>query len=592
MSRPPAPAGRLPAGRQGFSLPARAAFLDRFQRETFDLVIVGGGINGAGIARDAAMRGLSVALLEKGDFAAGTSSKSSKMVHGGLRYLKTRQVHLVREALRERGVLLRIAPHLVHPFPYILPVYEGGRDSRLKLKLGLLAYDLLAGFRRLEHHRALSREQLLRSEPTLRPDGLRGGFRYLDCLVDDARLTLATVRSAALHGAVAVNYAEVTGLERDAGRVTGVHFRDRLDGRTGIAYGRVVVNAAGPWVDQVRAMGEVPPILRPTKGIHLVLPHSSLALSSAVAFPTPDDRMIFAVPYGDYTYVGTTDTDYRGSPDDVRADAADVEYLLAAASATFAQANVSPSDVISVWAGVRPLVYDEGAPSDVPRDYEIEMKPEGLVTIAGGKLTTYRAMAQALVDRVLAWQGKRFGWSKQPCRTAETPLPGGDFRRFQAFAQATVATLQEGWGLSPPVADRLVRTYGTEYVQVLAYAQSDRRLLQPLAPGSSVLRAEAVYAAAEEMAITLEDFLARRTDLMLFDRNHGLEAAPEAARLMGDVLGWGRRQQREQVERYRDAVTQMAAFAPAEGGSASGGSEGQLHREPVEPNRPATTALP
>jgi len=557
MPRPSAPRG-------GFGLQTRAAFLDRFQRETFDLVIIGGGINGAGIARDAAMRGLSVALLEKGDFAAGTSSKSSRMVHGGLRYLKTRQVHLVREALRERGVLLRIAPHLVHPFPYILPVYEGGRDSRLKLKLGLLAYDLLAGLRGLEHHRALSREQLLRSEPALRPDGLRGGFRYLDCLVDDARLTLATIRSAALHGAAAVNYVVVTGLKRDAGRVTGVHFRDRLDGHTGVARGRVVVNAAGPWVDQVRAMGEAPPILRPTKGIHLVLPHSSLTLSSAVAFPTPDDRMIFAVPYGDYTYVGTTDTDYRDSPDDVRADAADVDYLLAAVNAVFAQANLSPSDVISVWAGVRPLVYDEGAPSDVPRDYQIEMKPEGLVTIAGGKLTTYRAMAQALVDRVLAWQGKRSARLGRACRTAQEPLPGGDFRRFQAFAQATVATLQEEWGLSSGVAHRLVRTYGTEYVRVLAYAQSDRRLLQPLAPGSSVLRVQAVYAVAEEMAITLEDFLARRTDLMIFDRNHGLDTAPEAARLMGDVLGWGRRQRREQVERYRHAVAQITALASEE----------------------------
>ncbi len=553
-----------------FSYRTRASYLDRFQRETFDLVIIGGGITGAGIARDAAMRGLSVALLEKGDFAAGTSSRSSKMIHGGLRYLKHLQIRLVRESLREREVLLKIAPHLVHPFPYILPVYEGSPDSRLRLKVGLVAYDLLAGSRRVEHHTMLSADEVLRMEPTLRRDGLRGGFRYFDCLVDDARLTLATIRSAAGHGAAVVSYAEVTALEQDEERVPGVRFRARLDGGSGLVRGRVVVNATGPWVDELRAKGGGAPMLRPTKGIHLVLPRSSLPLSTVVAFAALDDRMMFAVPFGDYTYVGTTDTDYTASPDEARADAADVDYLLGSVSATFQAAHLSPSDVISTWTGVRPLVSEEGAPSDLPRDYEIQIEPPGLVSIAGGKLTTYRAMAEELLDRVLAQEGRRFGWSAAPCRTAHTPLTGGDLGGFERFAEATACALEESWHLPRPVAERLVRTYGTEYVRVLGYALPDRRLLRPLLPGGSVLTVEAIYAAAEEMALTLEDFMARRTDLMLFDHNHGLNAASEAARLMGTVLGWDRRQRRQQVQRYREAVAAMTAFAAEEERAAKG----------------------
>jgi glycerol-3-phosphate dehydrogenase len=458
-------------------------------------------------------------------------------------------------------VLLKMAPHLVHPFPYILPVYKGSPNSRLQLKVGLVAYDLLAGSRRVEHHTMLSANEVLRMEPALRRDGLRGGFRYFDCLVDDARLTLATIRSAASHGAAVVSYAEVTDLTRDEDRVTGVRFRDRLDGRTGAIEARVVVNATGPWTDNLRAKGGAPPMLRPTKGIHLTLPRSRLPLSSIVAFPAIDDRLMFAVPLGDCTYVGTTDTDYTASPDQARADAADVQYLLDSLSATFEGFQASPSHVISTWAGVRPLVSEEGAPSDVPRDYEIQIGPPGLVSIAGGKLTTYRAMAEELVDLVVQRERNRFGWSVAPCRTAESPLPGGHLEGFERFAEATTSALEESWGLPRPAAERLVRTYGTEYVKVLGYALPDRHLLRPFLPGGSVLRVEAVYAAAEEMALTLEDFMTRRTDLMLFDHNHGLNAASEAARLMARVLKWNWRQRRQQVQRYREAVAAMTAFA-------------------------------
>jgi len=557
---------RLGPPRGRFSLHTRAANVQRFQRDKFDIAIVGGGITGAGIARDAALRGLSVALVEKGDFGSGTSSRSSRMIHGGLRYLRQRHISLVRESLRERGVLLKIAPHLARPFPFLLPIYGGGLEERLQLKLGLTAYDLLAGRRALEHHRMLSRGEVLREEPALSPDGLQGALRYFDCVVHDARLTLATARSAARQGAAVANYVQATSLEREEQRVVGIHFRDLLSGRTGLLRAAVVVNAAGPWCDELRAMTGLPPMLRPSKGVHIVLPRHRLPVTNIVIF-FHNDRGLFAVPKEDWTYVGTTDTDYHGDPGQARADAADVAYVLEAANKAFPGRAIVPGDVVSTWAGVRPLVAEEGSPtpSDVSRDYEIESEPPGLVSIAGGKLTTYRSMAQDLLDRLVAAEGRRLDWSHRPCSTAELPLPGGDVEGFEIYAEGAVAALEEGWGLPPAVASRLVRTYGTEHVKILAYGLRDKRLLEPLASGSAVLRAEALYAAEEEMAVTLEDFLARRTDLMLFDRDRGLHVAPLVVRLMGSVVGWGWRGRREQLRRYREAVAAMMAFAHEKG---------------------------
>jgi len=550
---------RPPTG--GFSPRTRAEALARFQADTFDIAIIGGGITGAGIARDAAQRGLAVALLEKGDFASGTSSKSSRMAHGGLRYLAKRHVHLVRESLVERGVLLRLAPHLVHPMPYILPVYEGGPNKRFVLRAGLTAYDLLAGRRRLQRHRGLPRQTLERTEPTVRTDGLQGGFRYFDCVVNDARLTLATVRSAARDHAAVASYTEATDVLNEGGRVTGVHFTDRLSGTTGTLRAHVVVAAAGPWTDQVRALAGAQRILRPTKGIHVVVGHARLPLSNAVAFAF-GDRMMFAVPYGDYTYIGTTDTDYPGDPGQARAETGDVAYVTEATNSAFT-VGLSPDDVLSTWAGVRPLVYEEGTPSDVGRDYDIQVGPEGFVTIAGGKLTTYRAMAEDLVNTVVRQEARRLGGARPPCRTASTTLPGGDLDRFERYRQAAAAALEESWGLSRQAALHLPDTYGTEYLKVLAYARHSPDLLQPLAPDVPVLAAEAIYAVEEEMALTLEDFMARRTELMLFEPQHGLEAAGRAADLMGEALGWDRHQRNEEMERYRQAVAAMTAFRTA-----------------------------
>jgi glycerol-3-phosphate dehydrogenase len=557
----------------GFSAHTRSDYLYRFPKQTFDLVIVGGGITGAAIARDAVLRGLSVALLEKGDFAFGTSSRSSKMVHGGLRYLKGGHVRLVRETLHERGILLRLAPNLVQPVPFLMPVYEGSPDGKMKLRLGLTAYDMLAGSLGLSRHAALSKKKILSEEPLLRRQGLTGGFRFYDCLVNDARLTLATVRSMVKEGGVAVNYVEGIALGQEGGRVAGVRFRDCLSGEEGVVQARVVVNATGPWSDQLRAMGGLSPVLRPSKGIHIVFPRSRFGLTTTTVI-VHGDRTVFAIPYGDCTYVGTTDTDFKGDPTDAIADVDDVKYLVDAVNEQF-EGEVSVRDVISTWAGVRPLVADEGSPtpSDVSRDFIIEVGPEGMYSIAGGKLTTCRAMAEALVDRVVEQEAGRFGWQVKPCRTRTVPLIGGDIDGFELYAKGAGAALVESWGIPPAIAYRLLKAYGTEHVRVLAYALRDAGMLRPLADGCPVLRAEALFAAEEEMALMLEDFMLRRTELMLFDEGHGLNAAEEAARLMGGVLGWDGRERRRQVERYKEAVARMTAFAAekTEPAAAAGG---------------------
>jgi glycerol-3-phosphate dehydrogenase len=545
-----------------FSGPTRNERISRLAKESFDLLIVGGGITGAAIARDASQRGLSVALIEKGDFASGTSSRSSKLVHGGLRYLKGRHVRLVRESLRERGVLLKIAPHLVEPAAFYLPVYAGGRDGRLKLRLGLTAYDLLAGFGDIGRHTVLSREQMLAAEPLLRPEGLQGGFRYFDCVVNDARLTLATLRSAIEDGTVALNYVEAAAMQRDGERISGVTLRDTLSGKTGAVSAKVVVNATGPWSDRVREMAGVSRMLTPTKGVHLVLSRTRLGLSTIVVIPRAD-RILFAVPCGDSVYVGTTDTFYDDDPSKVVVDSADASYVLEAVNALFPSVRATAPDVVAGWAGVRPLVASEGQPlpSDVSRDFEIDVGPEGMYSIAGGKLTTCRAMAEALVSRVVDQEGEHFGWQTKPCRTAETPVFGGNIDGFDRYASSAANALAGGWNVPLEAAQRLVKTYGTEHVRLLGCARTDPTLFRPLAEGCPVLRVEAVYAAEQEMALTLQDFMERRTELMLFDPQHGLDGVDEAADLMGGVLGWDRKERQRQVALYKEAVAGMTAFA-------------------------------
>jgi len=546
--------------------PGRADLLERLRRETFDLAVVGGGITGASIARDAAMRGLSVALVEKGDFASGTSSRSSRLIHGGLRYLRHRHIRLVREGLRERGLLLRLAPHLVRPIAFTLPVYRDGRDSAALLRVGLTGYDLLAGRLGITRHRALSRKRLIEAEPALRERGLQSGFRYFDAITNDARLTLAVALSAIDHGAAAVNYVEAVALETANGGVAGVNCRDVAGGGDFTVRARAVAGAAGPWTDELRAMVDAPPALRPTKGIHVVVPRERLLTNSAVAFYW-QERPLFAVPAGRHTYIGTTDTDWNGDPAGVEANADEVAHVLEAVNGNF-NVELTASDVTATWAGVRPLITAEGSPSpsDVSRDYEIFDGPRGVYIICGGKLTSARAMAEELVDRVIEKEVSRLSRRPARCRTARAPLPGAaaDFARYRVEA---ATALQRGWGLTEESAQHLVDTYGTEHVRVLGRAAGEPELLEPLADDSPVLRAEAAYAASAEMAVTLEDFMRRRSDLMLFGPG-GPGAAQAAAGVLGAALTWDDREKRRQLSAYGKAVRRMTAFRPRMGAAA------------------------
>jgi glycerol-3-phosphate dehydrogenase len=539
---------------------SRESLLERLEHETFDIAVIGGGITGAGIARDAAMRGLSVALVEKGDFASGTSGRSSRLIHGGLRYLRHGHVGLVREGLRERGLLLRLASHLVRPAPFVFPLYEDSHHKPMRLRVGLAGYDLLAGSLGIGRHRGLSLANLLKREPLVRSEDLRAGFRYFDAITDDARLTLAVVVSALRHGAAALNYVEAVDFEQTAGRIAGVHYRDTVGGGQGTVRARTVVSAAGPWTDQLRSLVEASSLLRPTKGIHVVVPHARLAINDIVALGW-QGRDLFAVPHGQHTYIGTTDTDYTGDPGAVEADHDDVAYLLEAANGTFT-AELSMSDVLATWAGIRPLVREESAPSDIPRDYEILDGPPGLFTICGGKLTTFRSMAEHLVDHVIEREGARFPGRPSGCRTAREPLPGGGASDFPRYEKQAVAALTDGWQLSEDAAKRLVNTYGTEHVKVLAHALGDPALLQPLSPDGSALAVEAAYAVRNEMAVTLEDFLRRRSALMFFGQVDGKALTDGAARVMADALGWSDQETSRQLDDYRKAVTAMMAFRP------------------------------
>lgn len=541
-----------------FSYRTREINLRRLAQEEFDLAIIGGGITGAGIARDAAMRGMKVALIEKGDFASGTSSKSSKMIHGGLRYLKQLNVRLVRESLSEREKLLCLAPHLVHTVPYLIPIYSGWME-RLEVRIGLTGYDFFAGNSSLEHHRSLSAEEVLLEEPLLRKEQLAGGFIYYDCLVDDARLTLATVKSAHEYGAIATNYTRATGLAKATELMHQVKFSEVLTGCEGVIRSRVVVAAAGPWTDELLRLYNHPePTLRPTKGVHVVFPRSRLNVNHVVVVPTEDNRIIYVVPQDEFSYVGTTDTDYIGSLDAVLVEAADVRYLLDALNQCFPSPNLGPADIVSCWAGVRPLLKEDGAPSQVSRDYHIALHGDGFAVITGGKLTTYRTMAESLIDQVLQRYAHRLQGDFQLCRTAQTALVGGEMADFPSYLKAQCLGLVGRWGLSLETVEHLIRSYGRSHMDILALGFRDRKLLEPLCPGCSVVKAEVIYAVEDEMAVTLEDFMSRRTDLMHFDGKGRLPVV--VAKLMGKRLGWKRARRKAEIHRYRQTIEEMFHF--------------------------------
>jgi glycerol-3-phosphate dehydrogenase len=552
-----------PLSDQEFSHRTRAAALATMAREPVDLLVIGGGITGAGIARDAALRGLRTALIDKGDFGGGTSSASSRLVHGGLRYLEQREFGLVFEASRERRVLLRTAPHLVRPLPFLFPIYRGSRVAAWKLRAGLWLYDLLATFRNVGRHRWVGPTQVRQLEPGLRDRELKGAGLYYDAQTNDARLVLATLRAAAQAGAAVANYAEASALAQSDGRVRGAVVRDHLSGETQTVRALVVVNAAGPWSDAVRRLDGSPSdaVLRPTKGVHVVVPRSRLGHTRAITLFSPiDGRVMFVLPWGDLSYIGTTDTDDAGSPDTVRATAADVVYLLRSANAFVPRARLGAADVVSTWAGLRPLLApperDAGTASAVSREHRILESPSGLMTIAGGKLTTYRVMARELVDRVVQRLHQLDGRPAPPAPpTDRLPLPGGESADLDVLVEAA-----QRRGVSDATARHLVGNYGSEWAAVLNLVDKDRALGRSVITGRPELLAEVAHGVEREMAVRLVDVLMRRLAVFHSDPGHGRTVAPAVASVMGRLLGWDEEREMEEVAEYYTQLARARGF--------------------------------
>jgi glycerol-3-phosphate dehydrogenase len=498
----------------------------------FDLLILGGGITGAGAALDAVLRGLRVALIDKGDFASGTSSASSKLVHGGLRYLEHGDFPLVYEALHERTRLLRNSPHLVRPLRFVIPFVNGSRVPPWKWRAGLALYDLLAGSGNIRRSRLLPAHRLPGEFPTLKTDHVHGGAEYHDAQMDDARLCIEVLQTATRHGACVANYVEALAFERQANRIVGVAARDHLTGQEVRIMARQVLNATGAWVDGVRRLAgeETPPLLRPTKGVHVVLPDRGLRSAFLLLHPA-DGRVFFVLPWATHpgidtfstgvkTLLGTTDTEAEESPDDLAVKPTEVAYLLEGFTHYFKD-SVRGEDVLSSFAGLRPLIQARpGEPSARSREYRIFRGPTGLLSVAGGKYTTYRHMAEVVIDKVV----RELGLSRR-CPTRAFRLTGTPRQPWSAYEPAAIDALCRQHALDESAARHLVRRYGEGAFDVAGYLDRDSALRQKVTEGEPDLLGELLYQRDQEMAVKPADFLRRRTRLGLF-QPHLLQEPP------------------------------------------------------------------
>ncbi|NMI01376.1 FAD-dependent oxidoreductase [Pseudonocardia acidicola] len=521
-----------------------------------DVLVIGGGITGASVARDAALRGLSVVLVDRDDFAGGTSSRSSKLIHGGLRYLQTYQFAMVHESVREREVMMRIAPHLADLQPFMYLLYEGYPEGKALLNLGLTVYDAFSRAPLRRWHRMLGREAVLRREPHLNPDGLKGAGLYHDALTDDARLVIDVLESAYRAGALLGNHREVTGLVRERGRITGAEVVDRITGEQILVRAKTVVNAAGPWVDRVLGL-ERPvehPTLRPTKGVHIVLRTEDFPLHTAVFLRSPSDgRVVWPTPAGDgrHVYIGTTDTDFSGSVDDVVGGEEDFAYLLEAANHALPGAKLDSSDIVASWAGLRPLIAPEPGTSNsaASREHSITTGPAGMITVAGGKLTTARLMGAQIVDVVADQLRERAGVRGVPASTTgRVPISGGDpgeiFRAERAVASAPA---------TEETRRRWLRRYGGNASALAQAAVRD--------PGSGatigesgLTPAEIDHAVHREMAMTVSDVLVRRTGSFFWSADGDRSAADRVSDALDAVHHYPPQQRAQQQAAYADWV--------------------------------------
>ncbi|HYB98381.1 MAG TPA: glycerol-3-phosphate dehydrogenase/oxidase [Candidatus Limnocylindrales bacterium] len=522
-----------------FDLEIRRRNLERAAEGVADVVIIGCGITGAGVAREAALRGLATVVLDKGDFASGTSSRSSKLIHGGLRYLAQGDIALVREAARERAVLRRLAPHLARPTTMFIPT--ASRAGRMKMQAGLWSFEKLAGDQAGEKYGVLDRDEALAAEPGLKKSPLAGAVTFQEYMTDDARLVLETVQSAADHGALAASYAEVVSIDTDpCGLRLGV--RDEVSGQALVVRTRSVVNAAGPWFDRVRGLSGAGAgsLLQLTRGIHLVVRSEHLPARHSVVLKSPDGRSTFVVPRGNTVYIGTTDTHYKGDPEEPGVSEQDTDYLLQSVAATFEQAPAR-SDIVGCWSGVRPLLAQEGkSPSEISRRDEIMIGPGPVVAIAGGKLTTYRRMSERVCMELLRLLGRTLD---PKVDSARVPLAGG--------GEAEQRAARDG---APGLADgrlqaRLWETYGAAARDIVEAIAASPARAECLGDRCELTLAEIEHAVRREMVVSLDDLLRRRSRLAMFDTAAAIDVAPRAARVLASLLGWDDARTRQEVER-------------------------------------------
>jgi glycerol-3-phosphate dehydrogenase len=531
-------------------------------REKFDLIVVGGGIIGTGIARDASLRGIKTLLIEKEDFGYGTTSRSSRLIHGGLRYLRMLEFHLVGQDLHEREVLMNIAPHLVHPYPFIIPL--ANLFNEIVLSIGVRLYDVMASGKSMPSHQHLSRREVLEIEPELEElKGLKGGLLYYDCQAPfTERLGIENVLSAAESGATVLNHAQLTGFIRDGNDVRGIEMLDCLSGETHKVKARLVVNAAGHWVDCVRDLlrGGPASTVRRTKGIHLVTPR--LTQKALVLFSPVDGRLFFVMPWLDYTLIGTTDTNYSGDLDAVCADKADVDYMLGGLHQVFPK--LRQEDIIYAMAGLRSLAHIGGErASDITREHKVlDHKSrdgiEGLVSVLGGKITAYRAVARDVVNMVC-----RKLKVEAKCTTAEVPLPGAPVVSQEKMAHAARES-----SLPLNTVRHLAALYGSRFSQVLKLVERNKCGGQRLCPHTPDILAQVEHSVKEEGAFTVADFLLRRTNAGLMSCQ-GLDAVETVAQEMGRLLKWSQAEQRRQVEDYRASAARGQHFRDGSGKKSS-----------------------
>lgn len=543
-----------------FSSKSRPELLGNLSSQTYDLLVIGGGATGSGIALDAAARGLKTALIDKQDFAAGTSSRSTKLIHGGLRYLKQFEIALVREVGRERATVHKLAPHLVVSEKMLLPLIKGGTYGKMATSLGLMVYDVLAGVESADQRIMLSKEEAFELEPLINEELLEGGGFYAEYRTDDARLSLEVLKTAALYGAHSANYVEAVDFVYEEGKVVGAQAKDLLAGEAFTIKARQVVNAAGPWVDELRQKNNslTGKHLFLSKGVHIVLPHEKFPIRNSIYFDIPDGRMLFAIPRGKITYLGTTDTPYKGNKENPRTYREDVEYLIQGLTYVFPTVKLKVEDVISSWAGLRPLIHEEGkSASEISRKDEIFISDSNLISIAGGKLTGYRKMAERVVDEAAERLEKQYKLKVKPCTTDKIIISGGGYSSDEEVKSYIehINNRISSYGFDHYEADYLVHNYGKQTDRII-----DHFIEQEDHSAFGMIAAELWYGLNFEMVNSAMDFFSRRTGRLYFNIQSVRDHQEALLAIMQKHLGWDETRAKQETKWVEKAIEEASHF--------------------------------